>query len=228
MNVETGFFLLCLIVFVGVRAILRQGMSPMTGRLTSLVFSLWLVVTALLAHSGFLAEAPESIPPRFAVVVVPMLAFLIWLAVSKKAMTATARVSISAVAGLQFFRVGVEIVIHQLVQAGLMPEVMTWNGRNFDIVTGIAAPAVAWVLAKDPVKNRKVALAWNWLGTLLLLNAVVHGMLTAPSPFRIESLGRPNVAVLHSPYVWIVSLCVFVAASSHVWMIRRLSSKLSP
>lgn len=227
MQLEPYFFSLCLALYLLIRWYLRVWLELNLARLISFFFSIWLVITAMLARTGFLADHALSTPPGILVILAPMVVFWIWTARSTKVMELTLKFSVAGIAGLQFFRVFVEFAIFQLAAVDLMPEVMTWNGRNFDVLIGLSAPVVAWLLKAGGERNRKIAVVWNWAGLMMLANVVGHGILTAPSMFRVDSLGGENRAILMYPYVWIPSFFVLIAVTSHIWMLRRLAKPVS-
>lgn len=223
LTLEPYFFGLSIALYLLVRWYLRFTLDLHVSRLVSLFFSLWLIYTAMLAKTGFLLQHTQDLPPGIAAILFPMIAFLIWVGRSKKIMPATAKFSVAVIAGFQFFRVFVEFAIYRLSEAGLIPEVMTWNGRNFEIGVALTAPIIWWLLKVGGEQNRKIAVYWNWAGVTTLLIVVVHGILTVPSRFRVDQLGSENTAVLMYPYVWIPSFFVLIAAASHIWMLRKLA-----
>jgi hypothetical protein len=79
----------------------------------------------------------------------------------------------------QTFRVPVEIVLAWLVDAGKLPPLLSYHGTNFDILTGLTALPVAWALHRG-LGGRRLALVWNALGSLLLLNIVVIAVVSTP------------------------------------------------
>lgn len=85
-----------------------------------------------------------------------------------------------------------------------MPVQMSFEGRNFDIVTGGTAIALALALARADVPRVLVA-GWNALGSVLLVNIV--GVAIASMPFvHAFGTGQVNVWVLHFPYVWLPAI----------------------
>jgi hypothetical protein len=67
-----------------------------------------------------------------------------------------------------------------------------------------------------------VLLAWNILGLILLLNVVIHGILSVPFPFQQFGLDQPNIAMLHAPYLLLPGLIVPVVLFSHLAAIRLI------
>lgn len=120
--------------------------------------------------------------------------------------------------GLQVFRLPLELVMHQAAVEGVMPWVMSFSGRNFDIVTGLLAPVAAWSLARGG--PRWVATAFNVVGAALLINVVGVAILTMPTPIRQFFEDPPNVWVSYPPFVLLPGALVVLAAWSHVVIAR--------
>lgn len=182
--------------------------------------SAWLLATALLGQSGFLARG-EGLPPRFVIVMVPMFGLPIWLGLSRIG-SKLANAPFVLLVGFQAFRLPLELVMHQAALEGTMPEQMTYTGLNFDIVTGSTALVVALLAARD-LAPRWLLWAWNALGTLLLLAILIIAVASLPA---FAAFGREpaqvNTWVAHFPFVWLPAGLVSAAVLGHVLMWRRL------
>jgi len=131
-------------------------------------------------------------------------------------------VPIAGLIGFQVFRVPVEMVLHRLYVEGLVPVQMTYAGYNFDIVSGTLAAIVGvWALVNRP--PTWVVLAFNIVGSLLLLNIVSIAVLSMPTPMRAFQNDPPNTFVAHLPFVWLPSLLVQAAWFGHLLVFRWLS-----
>lgn len=181
----------------------------------------WLLASALLAHSGFLAG--EGLPPRFLVVMLPTFALPLWLGLSRVG-AQLAGAPISLLVGFQAFRLPLELVMHQAAIEGTMPEQMSYAGMNFDIVTGATALLVAVLAARD-LAPRWLLLAWNTLGTLLLVAIVLIAVASLPA---FAAFGREpaqlNTWVAFFPFVWLPAGLVSSGVLGHVLLWRRLLS----
>ena len=56
---------------------------------------------------------------------------------------------------------------------------VTWHGRNWDVLVGLTAPLMAWLVVTLRVPPR-VAAAWNLAGLAILANTVVTVMTSVP------------------------------------------------
>jgi len=214
------FVVFCFILIFGVRLLLWKYAEPKVRNIALPVTALWFGVTEILAATGLLSDA-EARPPRLAIVLLPIVALWIATATSRWAGDLARRVPLALLIGVQAFRVPVEIFLHLLHQRGLIPRMMTWEGANWDVVTGLTAPLIAvWILRGQP--SRRILVTWNIAGLALLFNVVVRGILTAPGAFQTLRDDFPNVAVLQFPYVAIPAVFVSLAGALHLLSLRRL------
>ena len=70
--------------------------------------------------------------------------------------------------------------MHRAAIAGIMPDVMTYTGYNFDIVTGATAVPLALYAWRRPVPRWLIVL-WNVTGQILLFVVAVVALAASPS-----------------------------------------------
>lgn len=114
-----------------------------------------------------------------------------------------------------------EAVLWALYAGGAMAALMTFEGANFDILIGLTAPLAALALTRG---HRRLVLAWNAAGMLLLLTVLTLGVLSSPTPFQLLFTDPPNLALLTFPYIWIPAFLLPLGAAMHVLSIRQLLS----
>ena len=182
---------------------------------------LWLGLTAFLGWRGLLRDF-ESLPPRIFLVIAPALGAVIYLLASRMMRDFQLAVPLVWLTALQTFRLPLELVLYQLADAGVTPRIMTFEGRNFDILIGITAPFVAWALATGRPWARRTATWWNVIGLILLINVAGTGMLSAPTRFQAFDVEPANSFVAHFPFVWLVTFLVPLALYLHVNSLRCL------
>ena len=127
--------------------------------------------------------------------------------------------------GFQGFRVLVEVFLHRMYLEGIVPEQMTYDGLNFDIVAGLSALLMAYQIARKKV-GPKAILIWNVLGLLLLINIVVIAILSMPLPFRAFDNEPANTFVAYVPYIWLPTFHVQAALFGHLLVFRALKRGL--
>ena len=102
---------------------------------------------------------------------------------------------------------------------------MTFEGRNFDILSGISAPIMAWLAFRNGKINRPLLLIWNVLALLLLINIVTNAILSVPSPLQKFAFDQPNVGILYFPFIWLPSTVVPIVLFSHLVSFYQLLKK---
>ena len=153
----------------------------------------WLGLTGALAAAGFFADFAGR-PPRIVLATAPALLAVAAIATWGRGL---ARVPATWLVAPQAFRVVMELILWRLAVARVLPDVMTFHGRNFDVLTGLSAPLVAWAMARGHVGPRGVAL-WNVMGLVLVTSVFLHGLLSAPTPFRMLVTDPPNRSLSQS------------------------------
>ncbi|MCA9522861.1 MAG: hypothetical protein KC609_17925 [Myxococcales bacterium] len=179
----------------------------------------WLTFVGLLAWNGFF-QVTDTIPPRFLLLLAPPLVAIVASLFSKRLAQAFDDVRPELLIGFQSFRIVMEWILHRLYRDGSIAALMTFEGRNFDILIGVTAPLAALYVAKRGPASRWVAIGWNLFGLALLLNVVVHGVLSAPTPLRMIITTPPNTFVLAWPYCWLPAFVVPCALAGHLYSLR--------
>ena len=125
--------------------------------------------------------------------------------------------AISSLIAFQTFRLPLEIVLHDWYRSGTIPRTMTWEGSNWDVLTGVLAVCCL------PFVGRRLWVAWafNAIGILLLLNVVRVAVMSSPVPFG-WNVEPPLELIVQLPYAFIVPICVGGAFLGHVLLTRKL------
>lgn len=192
----------------------------------SLALLILLVIHAAASLSGFFLVT-NTTPPRF--VLAPLPTILIFLAIvfffARNSFSITALQTLTV---LHVIRVAVELCLLLLYQNGQIPQLMTFEGRNFDILSGLTAPFVAALAFRGGKINKPLLVVWNLLALGLLINIVAHAILSLETPFQQLAFEQPNRAVLYFPFIWLPAIIVPVVFVSHMlslWYVLRGSFK---
>jgi hypothetical protein len=189
---------------------------------TAAVLVIWLAVTGTLSFKKVFQDT-STIPPRLMIVIVPAIFFIILLLITKSGRRFTDSIDLRRLTLVHIVRIPVEITLFMLSTYKLVPELMTFGGRNFDILSGITAPIVYFICFKNSqLKNRRLLLIWNFICLGLLLNIVINALLSAPFPFQQFAFDQPNVAILYFPFTWLPCFIVMIVLYSHLAAIRQL------
>jgi hypothetical protein len=184
---------------------------------------LWLIIQAVLTLKNIYSSDTNSLPPKILLFgILPPLLIVIALFSMKKGRQFIDSLSLTNITYLNIIRIPVEIVLFWLFLNKAIPELMTFEGRNFDIIAGITAPIIAYFgLVKGKI-NRKTILIWNFICLGLLVNIVVNAFFSAPSPIQKFAFEQPNIAILNFPFSWLPTLIVPIILFGHLVSIRQL------
>jgi hypothetical protein len=213
------FLLLLFGLHVG---LVRLGVDPARRTramlMTALALIAWLAFIAVMAKRGFYQEF-GSMPPKIALAIVPTLIAVVVLGFSRKVKEIADALPPSWIIGLQSFRILIEVVLWQLVMQGRIARMMSIEGANYDLITGITAPVIAWMSVYT--NNGRIQKAWNIMGLVLLANVMTRGMLNAPTRFRMIHDEPANTIIATFPYIWLPCFSVAVALFLHIVSLRQ-------
>jgi hypothetical protein len=185
--------------------------------------AVWFMYAGLLGYFGVLKNTTR--PPGIAFVLAPVIAFIILLVVRFSATRwAAAAFPIWLLLGMQCFRIGVELFLHQLWIDGLVPKMLTFEGANVDIYIGATAPVIAWLSTRGR-SGLLLALIWNVLGLLALANVVIRAVLTSPGPLNMIHAEVPDQLISTFPFLFVPAFFVPLAVVLHVLAIRDIASR---
>ena len=123
---------------------------------------------------------------------------------------------------MHIVRIPAEFVLLCLFLNKTVPGIMTFEGRNFDILSGFTAPLIWYFGYVKKILNEKIILAWNICCTVLLLNIVITAVLSPPFNFQQLAFDQPNIAILYFPFIWLPGFIVPAVLLSHLVAIRQL------
>lgn len=198
--------------------------ASQNSRIALAIIITWLFAQALIAFSGFY-RVTDTIPPRFLLAVGPPLFFLLALFVIPQGKGFLDRLNLKVLTMLHVIRVPVEIVLFLLFVHKAVPMLMTFEGRNFDILSGLTAPLIFFFGFRHEQPKRIVLIIWNVVCLWLLINIVFFAALSAPSPLQQFAFEQPNVGVLHFPFIWLPSAVVPIVLLSHLASLRLLLAR---
>ena len=184
------------------------------------IATVWLVFQTLMGLSGFYTHT-QAMPPGFLLAVAPPLLLIIGLFATKSGRNFIDSLDIKTLTILHVVRIPVELVLFWLFLYKGVPEIMTFEGQNFDIFSGITAPIV-YLLYKKGRIGMGIMLLWNFVCLMLLVNIVATAILSAPFPFQQFAFDQPTIAVLHFPFIWLPCCIVPIVLFSHLVAIRGL------
>jgi hypothetical protein len=220
-QVLLAYFVLVVLTTAALVAEMAAYAFPRHRGIVWMVLAAWLIATAGIAATRVLAKFERMPPPLVILIGVSFLATTVFC-LSSAGKRLTEAVPVAWLIGFQAFRIFVEIFLDWGYHDGLVPRQLTLEGRNFDLLTGLAAIPVAWLASRGTI-GRGAVLAWNVIGLGLLANVVGTAMFSVPTRFRLVSLGPANTFVAGAPYIWLPVLLVQAAWFGHLLVFRKSS-----
>lgn len=189
--------------------------------------TIWLTIQAVLTLNNVYNSNTNVIPPKILLFgIAPTIFAIIFLFVTTKGRTFIDTLPLKNMTYLNIVRIPVELVLWSLFLHKAVPQLMTFEGRNFDILAGLSAPVIAYFCLKEGKINRKIILIWNLACLALLTNIVVIALLSAPSPLQRFAFDQPNIAIVNFPFSWLPTFIVPVVLFGHLASIRQIMKQL--
>jgi hypothetical protein len=222
-------FILTTFLTVGflLQAVKAAGLQTLPVKILLFLLPLWILLTGILSVGGFYLRT-DAMPPRMLIagVLPTLLVIAAYFIFFRK--TFVERLPLRLLTLLHVVRIPVELVLYWLFVAGAVPQVMTFEGRNFDIATGILAVILYFAAFRGNGPKRWLLVAFNFLGLLLLANIVSIAVMSLPTPLQLMSFDQPNIAVLYFPYVWLPTIIVPIVLFSHLAALWQLLKRKQP
>lgn len=191
--------------------------------LNRIVYSViaWTLFVSIWSLRGKMSDFsifPLNMMPVFAVPLIGILAFVF----SKTVREILAAIPQQNLIRLQSFRIAVELLLWALYAQNLAPVQMTFEGRNLDILSGLSAPIIAWLVSRGKLSGTGI-LFWNIICLGLLANIVATAILSMPTPLRAFMNEPANTIVATFPISWLPGLLVPMAYGLHFLSLRQLA-----
>lgn len=211
------------LLVVALRGATHPG-AARVAKLVALAAGLWTIVQMLLAFKGFYREF-SVIPPRiFLTGVVPAMIAVFWAVYTKGNSDFIVSLPVETLTWLHTLRIPVEFGLYQLYLYHAVPQLMTFEGRNFDILAGLSAPLIAYLLHQKKIGDR-VMMVWNLLALCLLLNIVINAIFATPLPLQRWGFEQPNVAIFYFPFILLPTVIVPIVLFAHLASLRALRAR---
>jgi hypothetical protein len=189
-----------------------------------IIITLWTILQSAAGLAGFYSDI-HTMTGRFPLLAFPPLIFLLFLFVTPKGRAFIDGLSISGLTIFHLIRIPVEIILFFLFVHHAIPKAMTFEGANFDILSGLSAPLVYYFGFVKQRLSKPVLIAWNIACILLLLNVVRIAALSLPARFHQFGFEQPNIAVGYFPFLLLPSCLVPLVLFSNLAAIRQLITR---
>jgi len=191
---------------------------------TIICFALWVTVLTVLSYKGFFANF-TSLPPRPVIAMLLPMPIILLISFSSTGTQILQAVPAHWLILIQSFRILVELLIWLAVLANKFPIQMSFEGRNFDILSGVLALGATYLVVRDAQAAPKIMIAFNVIGIVLLLNILIVALLSMPTTFRYF-MNEPSAAsVAQFPFILLPGILVPIAYSFHIFSLRQLFVK---
>jgi hypothetical protein len=186
----------------------------------------WLLIQAILSYFNVYNSDTEAFPPKIVLFgILPTILLIISVFLTQKGRTFIDNLALKNLLTIHFVRIPVEVVLYWLFLEKKIPELMTFEGRNWDIIIGFSA---IFIYVRGFQKQRisaKLMLVWNVIGLGFLINIVGNALLSSPSPIQQFAFEQPNIAILYFPFSWLPTFIVPIVLFAHLASIRLLLKK---
>lgn len=185
----------------------------------------WMVYLFILSSTKILLDF--GIPPRFPILlIVPLLAFCIYFYTRNKNNKFIQSIPLHWTAFYQSFRILVEFLILYTFLKGIMPVEATFEGYNFDIVMGITALPIGFLIYKTNRKYKTLLRIWNVVGILMILFVA---MIIATNVYQPQIWGLTESSVkkefMQLPYLLLAGFLAPSAIFIHLISLIQLNRK---
>ena len=181
----------------------------------------WIVIQSAISLSGFYTIA-NTTPPRFSLLLLPPLIMTVTLFSTARGQQFINNLHLKTLTLLHLIRVPVEVVLYWLFLQKTIPELMTFEGRNLDILSGLSAPIIYYFYFVAHKPSKSVLIGWNVICLGLLVNIVTNAVLSLPGVFQQFAFDQPNIAILYFPFVFLPCLLVPLVLFSHLAALKQL------
>lgn len=209
------------ILFIGI-TLLAIGAMYWATRSKILLFLLlgWAGLQTAIGLSGFYYDT-QSLPPKVFLGLIFPVAGIVGLLVTAKGRSFLRQADLARITALHTIRIPVEIVLALLAHAGAISVWQTFEGSNFDILSGLSAPIIAYFGIHKGKMSLTAVKVWNVICLLLLLNVVITSTLAMPTPLQQIAFDQPNIAITHFPFNLLPAVVAPIVMLAHAMALVR-------
>ncbi|MCI5055999.1 MAG: hypothetical protein MRY83_07810 [Flavobacteriales bacterium] len=222
---KIGFIVLvflCLSVFMSLlKASSHEGATKGLRKKVSFFLAGTVAILLTLARIGFFEN--WSLPPRIFVILIFWITTLIVVFRNRNLQAIFMAIPKEKVVFLQTFRIAVEIILWRLFIIEVIPVQMTFEGYNFDVLVGLTAPLIGYLIAGRKISPKGVVL-WNVFGLILITTIITIGIVSTPTILRVFMNDPANTFVASVPYVLLPGFLVPLGYFLHILSIYQHKS----
>lgn len=183
----------------------------------------WAVIVSIASIAGVTGNF-EIFPFNFGPLLIIPFVIILLFTFSKTVKEILPHIHPARIIRLQVFRLFVEILLWFLFLDNLLPIQMSFEGLNFDVLSGLSAPIIAFLVFKNKLSKRAIII-WNLVCLGLLINIVTIAILSMPTPFRYFMNEPANTIVAELPISFLPTFLVPLAYMLSFISIRQQTLK---
>lgn len=172
-----------------------------------------LLIQSILAFNGFFHNF--ELPPRLLIGVLPVLAIFLISGFSFEVFQILREFGSHRLVFFQVWRFLPEVLILLLIREGLLSEIMSIRGQNFDLLVPASAPILYLAIRRNAISGNWIIL-WNGISIAVLSLTVFTGVMSAPFPFQFFHTNPSNEIMTLFPVSYLPLFMVPLAFSSHI------------
>lgn len=203
------------------QAIRAVGTRSLPSQILLFLLPLWLIFQVVISLGGFYLNE-NAVPPRIALcgvwpALLTIIAYFLFFRTNF-----VERIPLRLLTSIHVVRIPVELTLFWLFVAKQVPQVMTFEGRNYDIFSGILAVPIYFFAFRGGKANRWLLIGFNLVGLILLANIVSIAIMSMPSPIQQMSFDQPNRGLAYFPYIWLPTIIVPTVLFAHLSSLWKL------
>lgn len=189
------------------------------------VLGAWVGLASGLGAAGLLAFAPDRPVPLVGVLcAAPLLIVGASARAYPRIRQALVDIPTHVLIGLNSLRI-LGALFFFLAASGRLSGPFPFSAGLGDVITGLLAIPLAFVVARGGNLPRHAVAAWNWFGTLDLIAAVSLGLLSAKgSPLQLIHAGVGSEAMQQLPYCLVPTVLVPFYLITHAVIAAQLAA----
>lgn len=191
-------------------------------RLATILTAWFTVVVVFAALRLFSADRGPLASAGFGLsILVPTITLTLVVARTPALRLRLSEIALPALIGMHAVRVLGVLFLVLYAQNRLPAEFANMAGWG-DLLVGLTALPVAWLVARNHPWSRSIALIWNTVGLADLLDAIFLGLTSAPGPARLIFGDVSSVIMGSLPWFLIPGFLVPVLLATHFGIAWRL------
>lgn len=235
MGLQIAYHILNLSVLILLFVIGFKGINDAFGNTPKAKRKKTLLVLFLLLWQAYIFALGQTdilntmeLPPRFVIfLILPAFLFAGIFIYKNRNSAWLQKIPQSWLVYVQGFRIVVETLFVFTVAEGILHRNVTIEGYNYDMILGISAPIVAFFAFGKKVISKKMVIAWNYLGLIVLVSVIFVFLTTTFIPeFYGSTSNLMPMEFTNYPYTLVPGFLMPVAVFIHVLSIVQLTKSI--